>query len=66
VKALLIEDDVSLGSSLQEALNKPGYGTTWVRRADDAKRFLAAEDFCLILHDIMLPSGVSRQATPRH
>jgi DNA-binding response OmpR family regulator len=55
MNTLLVEDDVPLGSSLQEALNKVGYGTTWVRRADDAKRFLAAEDFGLVLLDIVLP-----------
>jgi len=55
MNTLLVEDDVPLGSSLKEALSKVGYGTTWVRRADDAKRFLAAEEFGLVLLDIVLP-----------
>jgi DNA-binding response OmpR family regulator len=55
VKTLLVEDDVPLGASLQEALTKAGYGTTWVRRGEDAKRFLAAEEFGLVLLDIVLP-----------
>jgi DNA-binding response OmpR family regulator len=55
MKTLLVEDDVPLGASLQEALNKAGYITTWVRRAGDARRFLTAEEFGLVLLDIVLP-----------
>jgi DNA-binding response OmpR family regulator len=55
MKTLLVEDDTPLGSSLQEALSKAGYGTTWVRRAEDARRFLATEAFDLVLLDIVLP-----------
>jgi len=55
MKTLLVEDDVPLGSSLQEALGKAGYGTIWVRRAEDARRFLSTEEFDLVLLDIVLP-----------
>jgi len=55
MKTLLVEDDVPLGSSLQEALSKVGNGTTWVRRAEDARRFLTNEAFDLVLLDIVLP-----------
>ncbi len=55
MKTLLVEDDAPLGSSLQEVLNKAGYATTWVRRAEDAKHFLIAEEFGLVLLDIILP-----------
>lgn len=55
MKALLVEDDIPLGSSLQEALDKAGYRTTWVRRAVDARRFLQGEEFGLVLLDIVLP-----------
>jgi len=55
MKTLLVEDDAPLGSSLQEALTKGGYATTWVQRAPDARRFLQAEDFGLALLDIVLP-----------
>ena len=55
MKTLLVEDDAPLGSSLQEVLNKAGYATTWVQRAEDAKRFLSAEAFGLVLLDIVLP-----------
>jgi len=55
MKTLLVEDDEPLGSSLQEALTKGGYATTWVQKASDARRFLRAEDFGLALLDIVLP-----------
>ena len=55
MKTLLVEDDAPLGSSLQEALTKGGYATTWVQRASDARRFLQAEEFGLALLDIVLP-----------
>ena len=55
MKTLLVEDDIPLGTSLQEALDKAGYQTTWVRRASDARRFLTAEEFGLVLLDIVLP-----------
>jgi len=55
MKTLLVEDDAPLGSSLQEALTKGGYDTTWVQRASDAKRFLQSEEFGLALLDIVLP-----------
>jgi DNA-binding response OmpR family regulator len=55
MNTLLVEDDGPLGSSLQEVLTKAGYATTWVRCAEDAKRFLAAEEFGLAVLDIVLP-----------
>lgn len=55
MKTLLVEDDHPLGSSLQEALVKAGYPTTWVRRGPDARRFLEDEHFSIILLDIVLP-----------
>jgi DNA-binding response OmpR family regulator len=55
MQTLLVEDDIPLGSSLQEALDKAGYSTTWVRRVADAKRFLVNEEFALVLLDIVLP-----------
>jgi DNA-binding response OmpR family regulator len=55
MQTLLVEDDIPLGTSLQEALDKVGYATTWVRRTEDARRFLATETFGLVLLDIVLP-----------
>lgn len=55
MKTLLVEDDMPLGTSLREALIKAGYAAIWVRRAEDARRFLRSEEFALILLDIVLP-----------
>lgn len=52
---LLVEDDLPLGSSLQQVLRDAGYPTMWVRTAADAKRFLESETFDLVLLDIVLP-----------
>jgi DNA-binding response OmpR family regulator len=52
---LLVEDDLPLGSSLQQLLCGAGYPTVWVRTAADAKRFLESETFNLVLLDIVLP-----------
>jgi DNA-binding response OmpR family regulator len=52
---LLVEDDLPLGSSLQQLLGGAGYPTVWVRTAVDAKRFLESETFNLVLLDIVLP-----------
>jgi DNA-binding response OmpR family regulator len=53
----LLEDDLPLGSSLQQVLREAGYPTVWVRTAADAKRFLSSEGFDLLLLDIVLPDG---------
>jgi DNA-binding response OmpR family regulator len=61
MKLLLVEDDQPLGLSLQALLDEHGYLTTWVRSAEDARRFIASEAFDLLLFDIVLPgeSGLS-------
>lgn len=57
MRILLLEDDVPLGSSLQQALIRAGHDTTWVQRIEDARRFLFDEQFSVALLDIMLPDG---------
>jgi DNA-binding response OmpR family regulator len=55
MKLLLTEDDAQLGEALQAILVTNGYAVTWVRSAEDAQRFIASEDFDLMLIDIVLP-----------
>jgi DNA-binding response OmpR family regulator len=55
VKTLLVEDDLQLGRSLHQLLLRHNYANTWVRSAEDAKRFLSNEAFELLLFDIVLP-----------
>jgi DNA-binding response OmpR family regulator len=55
MKVLLVEDDVQVGQALQHVLSGHAYAVTWVRSAEDAKRFLSAEEFDMLLFDIVLP-----------
>ena len=52
---LLVEDDLPLGHSLQRVLTMAGHQVLWLRTAADARRFLAENDFALLLLDIGLP-----------
>jgi two-component system, OmpR family, response regulator QseB len=53
---LLVEDDLDLGSALQQALAQSDVSSEWVRRAVDAQRFVARH-FDAILLDLNLPDG---------
>lgn len=55
MKLLLVEDDQQLGDALRTVLAAQTYAVTWVRSAEDAQRFIASEDFDLLLFDIVLP-----------
>lgn len=54
---LLLEDDLPLGQSLQRVLSMAGHQVLWLRTAADARRFLAENEFALLLLDITLPDG---------
>lgn len=60
-RLLLVEDDLSLGETLQERLEREGYSVRWVESlADAAKAALEGEDksgFDLIILDVNLPDG---------
>lgn len=55
MKLLLVEDDQQLGDALRTILAAQAYAVTWVRSAENAQRFIASEDFDLLLFDIVLP-----------
>ena len=55
-KILLVEDDHSLGSSLQSFLKSEGYDVTWVQTIDAATKH-DKDDTNLIILDWMLPDG---------
>jgi two-component system, OmpR family, response regulator QseB len=54
---LLVEDDLALGASLQQALRGAGITSEWVRSAADARRFVAGGRFDALLLDLTLPDG---------
>lgn len=56
-KLLLVEDDRSLGETLQERLQKEGYEVLWTVSAVSAKKLVKDEKPHLILLDVRLPDG---------
>jgi two-component system, OmpR family, phosphate regulon response regulator PhoB len=54
---LLVEDDASLGATLQERLAREGYGVRWVKTQADAKAALAESWWDLVILDVGLPDG---------
>ncbi|MGQ2810723.1 response regulator, partial [Leptospira interrogans] len=54
-KLLLVEDDRSLGETLQERLEKEGYEVLWTVSAVSAKKLVKDERPHLILLDVRLP-----------
>lgn len=56
-KILLVEDDLSLGETLHERLQKE-YDVTWSKNLADAwSAFTAKKDFDLVILDVGLPDG---------
>ncbi|WP_326540612.1 response regulator transcription factor [Pseudorhodoferax sp.] len=55
MRILLIEDDASLGSSLQSWLQLDGYAVDWLQRGDQAAAALATHDYHCVLLDRGLP-----------
>ncbi|NRR30203.1 response regulator [Oxalobacteraceae bacterium] len=54
---LIIEDDLALGSALQQALKQEGISSEWLRRAADAPHSFAGEGWDCVLLDLTLPDG---------
>ncbi len=55
MRILLIEDDPSLGSSLQSWLQMDGYAVDWLQRGDQAATALATHAYDCVLLDRGLP-----------
>ena len=55
MRILLIEDDPSLGSSLQSWLQLDGYAVDWLQRGDQAAAALATHSYQCLLLDRSLP-----------
>lgn len=54
---LLVEDDLDLGTSLQQALRNAGCTSEWLRSAADARSFVEARRYDCVLLDLGLPDG---------
>lgn len=60
-KILWIEDDATILRGLVRPLEKGGYNITEVKSEKEALDVLGKESFDLILFDIIIPSGSSRE-----
>ena len=56
-RILLVEDDLSVGSGLEELLNAEGYETTWVRAAGEACEAARRVQPQVAIIDVNLPDG---------
>lgn len=56
-RLLLVEDDLSLGETLLERLQKEGYFVTWVETQKLAEEAFKSQHFDLIILDVGLPDG---------
>lgn len=56
-KLLLVEDDVSLGATLQERLSKEGYQVAWAKNQEEALHKFASGVPDLLVLDVGLPDG---------
>jgi len=56
VRILLVEDDMSLGAALAQALRQSGFETVWIRRLAEAQVQLASGPAAVVL-DVNLPDG---------
>ncbi len=54
---LLLEDDLSLGETLQERLSLEGYSVEWAQTIGDAEYEFRKQDFSLAVLDVDLPDG---------
>ncbi len=56
-RLLLVEDDPTLGQTLQERLSLEGFGVEWVESLSRARQKLLKEEFHLVILDVGLPDG---------
>lgn len=56
-RILVVEDDVSLGTTLSERLQKEGFETTWKTTLADATRAFGEGSWDVVILDVGLPDG---------
>ena len=60
-RLLLVEDDESLGATLQERLQKEGYAVDWATSLREARTKSAGDPYSLIILDVGLPDGTGTE-----
>lgn len=66
MKFLLIEDNMDLANAIGSRMRLDGHVVDHAATLDDATAFVEAEEYDLILLDIMLPDGDGRDFLKRH
>jgi DNA-binding response OmpR family regulator len=56
-RVLLVEDDASLGQTLEDRLRKEAIDVSWARTIDQAERALDSDRWDLAVIDVKLPDG---------
>ncbi len=54
---LLVEDEITVGSTVSERLNSEGFQTTWSKTISEAADYLQKQKFDLAILDVQLPDG---------
>lgn len=57
MRVLLVEDDNLLGQAVKEQITRDGHSTDHVTTLRDARRYVEAANYDLILLDLLLPDG---------
>ena len=65
MRLLLVEDDLMIGTSVQNGLRHEGYSVDWVRDAAAAELALLSQVHELILLDLGLPGQTGLRTTDR-
>lgn len=60
-KLLLVEDDESLGATLQERLQKEGYVVDWASTLREAREKSSGDAYSLVILDVGLPDGTGTE-----
>ncbi|MGK9086246.1 response regulator [Brucella intermedia] len=55
MRILLVEDDIILGRSLSQALEKHAYGVDWIQDGEAAIEALTTLDYSIVVLDVNLP-----------
>ena len=65
IKILIVDDDVTFGAALKEAVSREGYNPILVQKPDEALSALKTNAFQLAIIDCMLPKMNGRELIKR-
>ncbi|CUH49983.1 response regulator transcription factor [Ruegeria atlantica] len=66
MKFLLVEDNLDLANAISSRMQLDGHVVDHAANLEDARAFVATEEYDLILLDIMLPDGDGREFLRQH